>query len=42
MAMVFQSYALYPHMNVYENLSGLRLKNSKAEIERRVAEVAGV
>lgn len=44
MAMVFQSYALYPHMNVYENLaSGLRLKKTpKAEIERRVAEVAGV
>jgi len=31
MAMVFQSYALYPHMNVYENLaSGQAEKNSKS------------
>jgi multiple sugar transport system ATP-binding protein len=37
-AMVFQSYALYPHMNVYENISfALRMmKFSRAEIERRV------
>ncbi len=37
-AMVFQSYALYPHMNVYQNMSfGLRLaKVSKSEIDRRV------
>ena len=34
-AMVFQNYALYPHMNVYENMSfGLKLKKTpKAEIE---------
>ena len=37
-AMVFQSYALYPHMNVYENMAfGLKLaKLDKAEIDRRV------
>jgi multiple sugar transport system ATP-binding protein len=37
-AMVFQSYALYPHMTVAENISfGLRMANTpKAEIERRV------
>ena len=37
-AMVFQNYALYPHMNVYKNMSfGLRLKRTPAaEIERRV------
>jgi multiple sugar transport system ATP-binding protein len=37
-AMVFQSYALYPHMSVYENMAfGLRhLKLPKAEIDRRV------
>ncbi|MUL37715.1 ABC transporter ATP-binding protein [Gloeocapsopsis dulcis] len=42
MAMVFQSYALYPHMTVAENLaSGLKLKNTpRAEIKQRVAEVA--
>lgn len=42
MAMVFQSYALYPHMTVYENLaSGLKLKKTPpAEIKQRVAEVA--
>jgi multiple sugar transport system ATP-binding protein len=41
-AMVFQNYALYPHMNVRQNLSyGLRVrKSSKREIERRVDEVA--
>jgi multiple sugar transport system ATP-binding protein len=41
-AMVFQSYALYPHMTVYENLcAGLKLKKiDRAEIERRVTEVA--
>jgi multiple sugar transport system ATP-binding protein len=44
MAMVFQSYALYPHMTVYENLaSGLKLKKiPAAEIKQRVAEVARV
>jgi multiple sugar transport system ATP-binding protein len=37
-AMVFQSYALYPHMNVYENISfALRMmKFSRPEVERRV------
>src|SRR5918912_214701 len=40
MAMVFQNYALYPHMTVYQNMSfGLRLKSyPKAEIEQRVQE----
>ena len=39
-AMVFQSYALYPHMNVYENMAfGARLMGlSKAEVEARIAE----
>ena len=39
-AMVFQNYALYPHMTVYENMSfGLRLKRyPKDEIARRVTE----
>ena len=37
-AMVFQSYALYPHLNVYENIAfGLRVKKvPKAEIDTRV------
>jgi sn-glycerol 3-phosphate transport system ATP-binding protein len=41
-AMVFQNYALYPHMSVYDNLAyGLRnRKVPKPEIERRVAEAA--
>ena len=41
-AMVFQSYALYPHMSVYDNLAfGLRRRDfAAAEIERRVREVA--
>ncbi len=41
-AMVFQSYALYPHMTVYDNLAfGLKLRKvPKAEIERRVKEAA--
>jgi len=41
-AMVFQSYALYPHMSVRENLAfGLKLRKvPKAEIERRVNEAA--
>src|SRR5512141_1708013 len=41
-AMVFQSYALYPHMSVYDNLAfGLKLrKTPKAEIDRRVKEAA--
>jgi multiple sugar transport system ATP-binding protein len=41
-AMVFQNYALYPHMSVYDNIAfGLKLRGTpKAEIERRVREVA--
>ena len=40
--MVFQSYALYPHMNVYDNLAfGLKLRKvDKKEIDRRVKEAA--
>ena len=43
-AMVFQNYALYPHMTVYENMSfGLRLKKTpKAEIDRRVQNAARI
>jgi multiple sugar transport system ATP-binding protein len=43
-AMVFQNYALYPHMTVYENMAfALRLRNeSKAEIERRVKDAAAI
>jgi multiple sugar transport system ATP-binding protein len=43
-AMVFQSYALYPHMSVYDNLAfGLKLrKMSKSEIETRVKEAADI
>jgi multiple sugar transport system ATP-binding protein len=43
-AMVFQSYALYPHMSVYDNLAfGLKLrKTPKADIDRRVKEAAGI
>jgi multiple sugar transport system ATP-binding protein len=43
-AMVFQSYALYPHLSVYENIAfGLRLKKvPKAEIEKRVANAARI
>lgn len=39
-AMVFQEYALFPHMNIFDNVSyGLRVKNRpKEEIERRVKE----
>jgi multiple sugar transport system ATP-binding protein len=42
--MVFQSYALYPHMSVYDNLcSGLKLQRlPKAQIDRRIAEVSQV
>lgn len=41
-AMVFQNYALYPHMNVYDNMAfSLKMSNfSKAEIEKRVIDVA--
>jgi multiple sugar transport system ATP-binding protein len=43
-AMVFQSYALYPHMTVYDNLAfGLKLrKTPKDEIKRRVNEAAEI
>src|ERR671914_2021962 len=43
-AMVFQSYALYPHLSVYENIAfGLRLKKEKkAEIDKRVKEAARI
>src|SRR5262245_60763599 len=41
-AMVFQSYALYPHMSVYDNMAfGLKLRKvSKTDIDRRVREAA--
>jgi multiple sugar transport system ATP-binding protein len=41
-AMVFQSYALYPHLSVYENIAfGLRLKKvPKGEIDERVQKAA--
>jgi multiple sugar transport system ATP-binding protein len=41
-AMVFQSYALYPHLTVYDNIAfGLRLRKApKAEIDKRVREAA--
>jgi multiple sugar transport system ATP-binding protein len=41
-AMVFQSYALYPHKSVYENIAfGLRMrKHPKGEIDRRVRDAA--
>ena len=43
-AMVFQSYALYPHMSVYDNMAfGLKLrKTPKTEIDRRVQEAAQI
>lgn len=43
-AMVFQSYALYPHMSVYDNMAfGLKLrKTPKDEIDRRVKEAAQI
>jgi multiple sugar transport system ATP-binding protein len=43
-AMVFQSYALYPHMTVYDNLAfGLKLlKTPKTEIKQRVHEAAKI
>ncbi len=42
-AMVFQSYALYPHMSVYDNMAfGLKLRKiPKDEIDRRVRAAAG-
>ena len=43
-AMVFQNYALYPHMSVFENMAfGLKLrKTPKEEIKRRVEEAAKI
>ena len=43
-AMIFQNYALYPHMNVYDNMGfGLKMRGlDKAEIRRRVEAAARV
>src|SRR5918999_6252057 len=43
-AMVFQSYALYPHLSVYENIAfGLRVKKvPKDEIDKRVQDAARI
>ncbi len=43
-AMVFQNYALYPHMTVYDNMAyGLKLRGvPKAEIQRRVEQAASI
>ncbi|WP_203361548.1 sn-glycerol-3-phosphate ABC transporter ATP-binding protein UgpC [Bacillus sp. REN10] len=43
-AMVFQNYALYPHMTVYDNIAfGLKLRKvPKEEIERRVVDAANI
>ena len=43
-AMVFQNYALYPHMTVYDNMAfGLKLRKlAKEEIDRRVRKAAGI
>ncbi|MGE5792446.1 MAG: sn-glycerol-3-phosphate import ATP-binding protein UgpC [Bacteroidota bacterium] len=43
-AMVFQNYALYPHMSVYDNMAyGLRIRGlSKADIDARVQRAAGI
>ena len=43
-AMVFQNYALYPHMDVFDNIGfGLRMRHvPKAERRRRVEQVAGI
>ncbi len=43
-AMVFQNYALYPHMSVYDNMAyGLRIRRlSKQEIDARVQKAAGI
>ena len=43
-AMVFQNYALYPHMNVYDNMAfGLKMRHvAQAEIDRRVKEAAEI
>ena len=43
-AMVFQNYALYPHMSVYQNMAfGLKMRRTpKAEIDKRVREAAAI
>lgn len=43
-AMVFQNYALYPHMTVYDNMAfSLKLKKTpKSEIDKKVREAAGI
>jgi multiple sugar transport system ATP-binding protein len=43
-AMVFQNYALYPHMNVYDNMAfGLKMRKvAKVEIDQRVKEAAEI
>ncbi len=43
-AMVFQNYALYPHMRVYDNMAfGFKLRKfDKEEIDRRVQEAAKI
>src|SRR5215469_11752960 len=43
-AMVFQNYALYPHMSVYDNMAyGLRIRGMKRdEIDRRVRKAAAI
>src|SRR5450830_1224365 len=43
-AMVFQNYALYPHMSVYQNMAyGLKIRRfSKEDIEQRVQKAAGI
>ena len=43
-AMVFQNYALYPHMNVFDNMAyGLKIRRlPKAEIEQRVSKAANI
>src|SRR5205823_9669965 len=43
-AMVFQSYALYPHMSVYDNMAfGLKMRHTpKAEVQRKVGGVASM
>src|SRR6202165_2447117 len=43
-AMVFQSYALYPHMSVYDNMGfGLKMRGiERADIERRVNNAANI
>ena len=42
--MVFQNYALYPHMTVYDNMAfSLKLKKTpKSEIDKKVREAAGI